>query len=86
MSEEKDEPLNLTQEFVMVLQWIGTSLEKLIDINMTQLSMQDEHTAKFVEYVHNQNLFMSDLTQEQLDALHTTFLESQEQNDETDRA
>lgn len=82
----EDDNLSLTQEFIVVLQWIGTSLEKLVDINMTQLSLQDAHTAEFVEFVHKQNIFMNDLTQEQLNELHTAFLESQEPKDETHSA
>lgn len=81
---EDDKP-TLTEEFVMVLQWIGTSLEKLIDINMTQLAMQDAEQAEFIEYVHQRGIFLSDLEQAQLDTLHIEFVESKEQN-ETDRA
>jgi hypothetical protein len=75
---------DMTEELILVLQWIGTSLEKIVDINMVQLSMQDEHTAKFVEYTHQRNIFMSELTQNELDALHAAFVESQEPKDETD--
>lgn len=81
---DEDKP-TLTEEYVMVLQWIGTSLEKLVDINMTMLSMQDSETAEFVEYAHKNSIFLSDLSQTEFDALRVTFVESQEQ-DEADRA
>lgn len=82
---DEDKP-TLTEEFVIVLQWIGTSLEKLVDINMTMLSMQDSETAEFVEYAHKNSIFLSDLSQAEFDELRATFVESQETEDETDRA
>lgn len=67
-------------ELLGVLQWIGTSLEKLVDIQMTSLPAEE---AGFLDFVHNtKNIFMSDLTQDQLDALVREFRELESPNEE----
>lgn len=67
-------------DLIDVLQWIGTSLEKLVDIQMTTLDPAD---SEFLDFVHNtKQVFMSELSQEQLDALLQEFQQSQGQTNE----
>lgn len=67
-------------EIVSVLQWIGTTLEKLNDVNMQILANQDGDAAELLDYAHNtRNVFMADLTEEQLAELNQDFLKWKEE-------
>lgn len=70
-----DEP-----DLIDVLQWIGTSLEKLVDIQMVGLDPAD---AEFLDYVHNtRHVFMSELSQDQLNELMQDFRERETNEEE----
>ena len=49
------------------LNWIGTCLEKLIDINMIMLGTADPDKVELLDYIHNvKQQFLSELTEEEL--------------------
>lgn len=63
-------------DLIDVLQWIGTSLEKLVDISMMSLEPAD---SELLDYIHNtRHLFMSELSQEKLEEVIRDFHERHE--------
>ena len=68
-NEKQPDPIDL-------MQWIGTTLEKICDVLMMQLSESNAEQAEFVDYLHNtKHVFMSELSEGELNQLFTQFRE-----------